>query len=131
MFYYRQDICTFHGNYHIFNPFQNKPCPQFKSFENSVGKGEIARDEQFLLFPQCFLTFLRTLSHVYLMSNCCLQTLLFWKSLKFVIWERVKSSFISLLWSFYVLFDLTFQGLNSKTNDKILGATKLKALAED
>ena len=24
-------------------------------FENIVGKGEIARNEQFLLFPQCFL----------------------------------------------------------------------------
>ena len=28
---------------------------QYKSFENTVGKGEIARNEQFLLFPQCFL----------------------------------------------------------------------------
>ena len=26
-------------------------CLQYKSFENSVGKGEIARNEQFLLFP--------------------------------------------------------------------------------
>ena len=26
----------------------------FKQVENSVGKGEIARYEQFLLFPQCF-----------------------------------------------------------------------------
>ena len=25
-----------------------------KREENTVGKGEIARDEQFLLFPQCF-----------------------------------------------------------------------------
>ena len=25
---------------------------QYKSFENTVGKGEIARNEQFLLFPQ-------------------------------------------------------------------------------
>ena len=25
------------------------------AFENIVGKGEIARNEQFLLFPQCFL----------------------------------------------------------------------------
>ena len=25
------------------------------SFENIAGKGEIARNEQFLLFPQCFL----------------------------------------------------------------------------
>ena len=26
----------------------------FKKGENTVGKGEIARYEQFLLFPQCF-----------------------------------------------------------------------------
>ena len=26
----------------------------FKRVENTVGKGEIARNEQFLLFPQCF-----------------------------------------------------------------------------
>ena len=31
-------------------------CLQYKSFENNVGKEEIARNEQFLLFPQCFLT---------------------------------------------------------------------------
>ena len=30
-------------------------CLQYKSFEIIVGKGEIARHEQFLLFPQCFL----------------------------------------------------------------------------
>ena len=28
---------------------------QQTAFENMVGKGEIARNEQFLLFPQCFL----------------------------------------------------------------------------
>ena len=27
-------------------------CLQYKSFENTVGKGEIACNEQFLLFPQ-------------------------------------------------------------------------------
>ena len=32
-------------------------CLLYKSFENTVGKGEIARLEQFLLFPQCFLPF--------------------------------------------------------------------------
>ena len=31
-------------------PLGNKP------FENTLGKGEIARNEQFLLFPQCFPT---------------------------------------------------------------------------
>ena len=34
-------------------------CLQYKSFENTVGKGGIARYEQFLLFPQCFLPILR------------------------------------------------------------------------
>ena len=28
---------------------------QQTAFENIVGKGEIARNEQFLLFPRCFL----------------------------------------------------------------------------
>ena len=27
---------------------------QLTAFENNVGKEEIARNEQFLLFPQCF-----------------------------------------------------------------------------
>ena len=29
-------------------------CLQYKSFENNVGKQEIACNEQSLLFPQCF-----------------------------------------------------------------------------
>ena len=29
-------------------------CLQYKSFQNTVGKGEIARNEQFLIFPLCF-----------------------------------------------------------------------------
>ena len=43
------------------NPFPSKPwflmCLQYKSFENTVGKGEIARNKQFLDFPQCFYLF--------------------------------------------------------------------------
>ena len=38
--------------------FQTSPvftCLLYNSFEKTVGKGEIARSEQFLLFPQCFL----------------------------------------------------------------------------
>ena len=35
-------------------------CLQYKSFENTEGKGEIAHNEQFLLVPQCFLPFMRT-----------------------------------------------------------------------
>ena len=37
----------------------------YKSFENTVGKGEIARNEQFLLFPQCFLPICRTFCHLH------------------------------------------------------------------
>ena len=41
----------------LLTPLENKP------FENTVGKGEIARNEQFLLFPQCFLPIWITLFH--------------------------------------------------------------------
>ena len=34
-----------------------------QAFENTVRKGEIARDKQFLLFPQCFLPVWITLCH--------------------------------------------------------------------
>ena len=37
-------------------------CLHYKSFENTVGKGEIALIEQFLPFPQCFLPVWRTFS---------------------------------------------------------------------
>ena len=41
--------------YLLFNPFPKKTLVfmylQYKSFENTKGKGEIARNEQFLLFP--------------------------------------------------------------------------------
>ena len=47
----------------VFNPFLKQvlvfTCLQYNSFENTVGKGEIARNEQFLLFPQRFLLLLR------------------------------------------------------------------------
>ena len=36
-------------------------CVQYKSFEITAGKGEIARHEQFLPFPQRFLPFWRPL----------------------------------------------------------------------
>ena len=38
-------------------------CLQDKSFEDTLRKGEIARYEHFLLFPQCFTLFGRTFCH--------------------------------------------------------------------
>ena len=79
------------------NPFPNKPwfllVSKNKSFENTVGKGEIARNEQFLLFPQCFLPFRKTYYYCNQIQNRRLQTLLVWKSLKFVVWERVNGRY--------------------------------------
>ena len=63
-------------------------CLQYKLFENTVGKGEIARNEQFLLFPQCFLPISRTFCHFHPISNCRLSV---WKCLKFVVWEMVNA----------------------------------------
>ena len=36
---------------------------QYKSFENTAGKGETACNKQFLLFPQCFLPVKKTFCH--------------------------------------------------------------------
>ena len=81
----------------VIKPFQNKPwilrvCST-SLFENTVGKGEIAHNKQFILFPQCFLPFWKTFYHFHQTRNCCLQTLSAWKSLKFVIWKRVNPCF--------------------------------------
>ena len=40
-------------------------------------------------FSQCFLPFQRTCCHFHQIQNCRLQTLSVWKSLQFVVWERV------------------------------------------
>ena len=76
----------------ILNLQQPETAYQYNQFITTVGKGEIAHNEQFLLFPQCFLPFWKPFSHFHQTKNCCLQTLSVWKSLKFVVWERVKHS---------------------------------------
>ena len=59
-------------------------CLQYKAFENIVGKGEIARNERFLLFPQCFKPYLRKeKSLCWLISFCRLQMPSTWTSLEF------------------------------------------------
>ena len=68
-------------------------CLQYKSFENTVCKGEIARNEQFLLCPQCFLPVWTTFCHFHQIYYCRLQILSVSKSIKFVVWERVKLPF--------------------------------------
>ena len=71
----------------LYSPLTNNPlllrmC--VTSLLKTVGKEEIARNEQFLLFPQCFLPFWRTFCHFHLIWNYHLQSLSVWKYLKFV-----------------------------------------------
>ena len=62
----------------LYNPFPTKlwffTCLQ--SFENTMERGEIARTEQFLLFPQCFLPILETFltTDLYRKSSDCERT---------------------------------------------------------
>ena len=67
-------------------------CLQSKFFENTEGKGEIARKEQFLLFLQCFLPICRAFYHLHKIQNCRLQTLTVWEGLKFVVWKGITLS---------------------------------------
>ena len=56
-FYQRKWNNQLKDQYHNFTLSQTSPSfyvLQYKSFENTVGKGEIAGNEHFLLFPQCF-----------------------------------------------------------------------------
>ena len=62
-----------------------------KSVQNTVGKGEIARHEQFLLFLQCF------------QKACAADT---YKP--GLVWERVNSVLIKLKFDFSLLFSKLF-----------------------
>ena len=56
--------------------FEENGRKLFKPIENTVGKGEIAHYEQFLLFPQCF------------QKACFLEV-----SKGVIVWEWVKNLF--------------------------------------
>ena len=77
------------GNQHFLN--------FFKCFQKVSHEGPKHFPKQALVFkcraispfPQCFSSFLRTFRHFHETQNYPLQTLLIWKSLKFVTWEVV------------------------------------------
>ena len=56
-----------------------------------MGNEEIAHNKQLLLFATVFFTLLENFAPFSSTLNCRLQTLSFWNSLKFVIWDRVKN----------------------------------------
>ena len=63
-----------------------------ETFSSETLEHEDIKQEQFLLFPRCFLQVLRIFCHFHKILNCRLQQILsIWKSLNFVAWERVKA----------------------------------------
>ena len=95
-------------------------CLQFMSSENTAGKGEIACNEQFLLFWHCFLSVWRTFFHYHQIWNCHLQTLWIWKSLKFVVWERVNLHLLCCLQILWISTSLKFCFLELNTFSTLL-----------
>ena len=83
---------------------------QQTGFENIVGKEEIARDKQFLLFPQCFL-----LNQVIISPFVHIFDII---SLFAAEFEDPK-------------IGISGKGLTLSPNDRILDMTKLKAFADD
>ena len=67
-------------------------CLQYRSFENNVGKEEIARNQHFLLSLQSFVSFHKKV------SNLCYFDIIVWKCFyfgqvqNFVVLYKVKTS---------------------------------------
>ena len=82
---------------HRVNPFPNKPwflhvCSKGLLKTWGGGGGEIAHNKQFVLFHSVFIPIWKTFFYFHQIWNFLLA-LCIWKSLKFVIWERVDIIF--------------------------------------
>ena len=78
----KSEYMLYRAHSHTMTPFD---APRQQAFWKHCGKGEIARNKQFLLFPKCFRLVWIIFCHFHQIWNCCLQSLSFRKSLKFVI----------------------------------------------
>ena len=112
---------------------QTSPCFNMSGvqvFENTSGKGEIACQEQFLLFSQCFLPFWITFCQFHKIQNCRLQTLSVWKSLKFFIWDRVKEKFSCFRHIVFVICKCLMRNC-SLSNKESVKPSKFKAFIDN
>ena len=78
----------------LFNPFSNKlwfSCINLSLLKTLWEKEKLLIMSNFSFFHSVFYLFWITFFHFCEIKNCRLQFLLVWSSLKFVIWERVKS----------------------------------------
>ena len=86
-----------------------------QSFENTVGKGEITRNEQFLLFSQCFLPVWRTFSHFYKKHQIVVCSLSVWRSLKLLFGKGLRA-FLFIIFLFMIILTFIFQLRESPCN---------------
>ena len=85
---------TLSAPYFFFNPFQNKPwfllvCST-SLLKTLWDKEKLLVTSNFSFAHSVFYPIRELSSIFYQIWNCRLQTLSIWKSLKFVVWERVK-----------------------------------------
>ena len=94
-----KNLLFYHTNpcYNNSEPFPKQALAfrylQYKTFENTVGKGEIAQNKQFLLFTQCVLPFWRIFWHFH-QSKLLSENFRF-ESQQFVIWERLRRTHLT------------------------------------
>ena len=62
-----------------------------QAFRKHSGEKEKLLEISNFSFPPCFLPVWRSFCHVHQIQNCLPQFLSVWKSLKFIIWERVNN----------------------------------------
>ena len=106
---------------------------QQTAFENIVGKGENARKEQFLLFPQCFLLnqiFVSTFVHVFDIISLFAAEFekpkigLTGKGLNFIFF--FSAMFCTLLYAGPINVCLTSTSCMSQPHNKIVDLSKFK-----
>ena len=92
---------------------------QYKSFENTVGKGQNAHNKQFLLFPQCFLPFWSTFIKFEIVIGKVFQFERIW-NLSFEKGLRNSSTTLEYMyWKFIVHYYCTFN-LLFKTSGSLI-----------
>ena len=90
--------------YNKINPFPNKPwflrvC-SISLLKTLWEKEKLLVTSNFSFSHSVFYPFWTTFFHFHQIQNCRLQTLSVWKSLKFVVWERVKTLPIGKVFNF-------------------------------
>ena len=93
----------FHAKTWLFpvNPFPNKPwflrvCST-SLLKTLWEKEKLIVTSNFSFSHSVFLPVWRTFCHFHQIQNCRQETISVWKSLKFVVWERVKNPVLTIL----------------------------------